>query len=497
MPNIVVKRTQRQVEDPSGVIRQEVRATGAEGRALEAVGAGLQEVAGGISAIGGAVQRRLNIQARMKAEEDLNRATNAATEVQRDLIPTRARELETPGLDSIGNRKRFGESLEKSISEKTKDMSPELRALVRNNLNSFVLDSEGKLAVHEAQERRKVTASNIAQVKDIAVQNATNDPASLEQGIADVANTINQYRAVGAMGEEEAQDTLEDARTDMFVSAIQGEMLRDADQAQGLFDALKQGIPSDAQKTLQSDINKQAKLQKEEDEATRKDTVEDFQNSLITSAVDGEVPTETSVKLSPAWELMEPSERKSTLQILRDADPLKKSDPVIKADFTTKVNTAPETLTEQDFIDKHGNGLSTADFQTLVTKWRENIESEETPAQSGRKQAYKILDDAKTKRIYDSDDLENELAWASATQALDVFVEENPNATAEEYTDFVENLLIIPEKDFINRFFDFFSDDKGIRFRAEAIKALTEAGHPVTESNIANISDQIEAQRGE
>jgi len=494
-----IPRAQRQVEDASEVSRVRTTAPTAGAEATEQLGRA-------ISGLGVVAAKFGRAQDRLAREEALNRSVDAANQVQQDSVKFLADERGKAGLDTLGtkadprdNVKRYDDFLEELIQARTADLPDNIKALTRQRLESSRLKNRTDLATHQQEQRRGVTLSNLDQARDNAVQESSNNPSlgTINDQLKSVSKTINLYKANGSIDTEDAQDRFTEARESIITSAVTSAIMIDADSGQSLLDETKAVLPSEVVKSLEKDIRNQRKLQKDEDEATRKQSVQDFQNSLITSAVDGEVPTETSVRLSPAWELMSPSEQKDTLKIIRDADPLKKSDPVVKADFTTRVNTAPETLTEQDFIDAHGVGLSTADFQTLITKWRKDTESENTPAQSGQKQAYKILNDAKTKRIYDSDDLENEFAWASATQALDVFVEENPNAEAEEYTDFVEKLLTIPEKDFINRFFDLFSDDKGIRFRAEAIKELTEAGRPVTENNIAHISDQIEAQRGE
>jgi hypothetical protein len=491
---IKVPRAQRQVQDPSGALRTQAVAQTGPGQALEALGAGLQDLSIGVRKLGQARER-------MNLQELVNRATDASTLVQRDMQPIRAQELQTPGLDSIGNRDRFNEEIEKSINLRTQDMSDEGKTLVRRNLSNFLIGTEKELAIHEASERRKVTASNLEQVKSLAMQNVANNPLSLESEIKQVANTVNQFRAIGAIGEEEAQNTLDEYMTDIRVSAIEGEMLRNADQAQQLLDTLREGIPADAQKTLQSDIKKQSKLQKEKTEANRVATVEAFQNNLTTQIVDGDVPTETAIRLSPAWDIMNSEEKAQTLSIQKKGDPFFVSDPLTLADFTTRVNTAPQTLTDQDFIDALGrkeNGLSTKDFQSLITKWKSDKDRPETPQESAQKTAYKVLNDARTKKIFSDDKLQNELAWATSTQALDSFIKENPNAKPEDYTNFVENTLTLPEKDFINRTFDFFrDDDKDIRFRAEAIKALTEAKFPVTEANILSVMEQLEEQRAE
>ena len=509
-----IPRGRRQVEEPSEVIRGRAVAPTAGKRAEAQLGQAIVQAGVATATIG---SRILNARARMAREEALNVSVNAANEIQNDLVQFVAGERIKPGLDSIGNVERFDEAFEERIQTRTAELPDELKALTRQRLQPYSIKTRGALANHQQEQRRGVTFSNLDQARDAAIQEAANNPSidTMESQLASVASTIALYRQNGSIDTEEAQARVADAQQKIITSAINSASLTNPELAQTLVDATKAVLPADIVKTLEADIRKQTKLQKDEQKAVRDEAAQTFTNETIDLAVDG-AATITQAQADPRWEVLNPKERETIRSIISKSSPLNKSDPVTLAEVTTLVNTDPLALTVDDWNAFHGRkeqGISTADFNRLFKQWQINIEELEneqnTATKSGIKQAYKILNDARTKEIFDSNDLDNELAWASATQALDVFVTENPEASAEEYTDFVEKLLVPDQKGFIDRQFDFFLRKvSGARFgepavitderlRADAIKALTEAGESITEANISEIARQIEDQRGD
>ena len=511
-----IPRAQRRVEDPTQVQRGRAVAPTAANQAQAQLGQAI--VGAGVAAA--KISDRIEVaRLKMEREEMLNRSVNASNEVQNDLIQLVAQEKTAPGLDSIGNQERFDEAFEASIQARTADLPEEVGALTRQNLQRYSFKTRTDLAVHQQEQRRGVTLSNLDQARDVAIQEAANDPtiATMEGQIESLASTISLYKENGSIDTEEAQDRFSEGREKIIVSGINSASLQNPEAAQALLDATKAVLPADIVKTMEADIRKQAKLQKDEQEAVRNETAQTFTNETIDLAVEG-AATITQAQADPRWNVLKPKERETIRSIISKSSPFNESDPVTLAEVTTLVNTDPEALTIDDWNAFHGRkeqGISTADFNRLFKQWQTNIEAINNDDQDIQKsaisQGYTVLNDAKTNDVYSSNDLENSIRWSRATQAFDVFIAENPEAEPEEVTDFVQTLLKAEQKGFIDRTFDFVTRSfTGARFgdpavvtdedlRTEAIKTLTEDGQQITEANIAfrarEIKDREDGER--
>lgn len=505
-----IPRAGRQVEDPSEVLTGQEVAPTAGTQAQIAAGSALQQAGRTVADVGGAVVSALDARRqaldKMAREAELNGAISADNDIKQSMVQFLAKEGAKTGLDTQDNIERFDAELLERTSELTVDLPDGAKVIVEQRQQNYRLKNRTNLAVQQQKEGKAVTLNNLTQVGAAIVQDTSNDPTveGINDGVSFMSSTLNFYLNEGLISNKEAEVILEDVRQESITAAVTSLSLQDPEAAQVLLDEAKEALPSEARKSLETDIKKQAKDQKEAAIAQRDETALNFTNETIDLATEGFV-SETQLKADPRWEILEPKEKTALLSIAKNSSPLNRSDSVTLAQLTTLVNTDPESLTIDDFIAFHGRedqGISTADFNRLFKQWQSNLKllrnGTVSAQDSAVKQAYTVLNDAKTKRLYSDDVLQNELAWASSTQALNIFVADNPEAEPEDYTSFVENILTLPEKDFINRTFDLFrNEDKDIRFRSEAIRALTDAGVPVTENNIANIQDQMEARSGE
>ena len=502
MAGIEIPRAERQVGDPSEVFRGRAVAPTAATEATQQLGRAIAGAGVNIARISAANER-------MAREELLNRSVSAANEIKQNSVNFIADETVTKaGLDTIGNVERLDSFVEEKFMESTADMSDEAKILTRQELQNWQLKTRTDFAIRQREQRRGVTLSNLDQARDEAIQEAAANPSvnTIEDQIKAMAITVFKYRATGSIDKEDAEERIEDGREKIITSAITSASLQNPEAAQVILDEMRTVLPAETVKSLEADIKKQIKIQEKEDEAARTKSVQDLTNKIIGQSLDG-TATVAQMKADPRWEAATSAEKKDMISIVKKSDPFNESDPVVLANFTTQVNTDPTKLIKQDFIDAHGEGLSTADFNRLYKQWQGTEGKTETPQESAIKQAYRILSDAKTKTVYSNDPVENSVRWSRATQALDVFVEENPNAEPEEYTDFVQTILDPDQRNFIVRAFDFnLRFVTGARFgepavvtnqelRTESIKILTQQGESLTEANISFIAQQLEDNR--
>lgn len=507
-----IPRAERQAEDPSKVKRGQFRAPTAGFEAQKQLGGAIAQAGQALGTIGVARQR-------MQNEESLNNAVNASNEVQNDLVQLLATEKTTAGLDTSGNLERFNEALEASIQDRTADFPDEIKALTRQRLGDYGVRTRTALALHQQEQRRGVTFSNLDQAQNVAIQEAANNPTvgTIEEQLKSVADTISLYRQNGSIDSEEAQDRFTEARQSIVTSAINSASLQNPEAAQALLDQTKAILPAETVKTLETDIRKQAKLQKDEQEAVRTESVQTFTNEIIDQSLEG-AATETQMKADPRWQAATPSERKTIESIVRNSNPFNESDTVVLADFTSRVNTEPLELTEQEFLNAHGKGLNTPDFNRLFKQWETKVKEikkgdAENPLQDGyEKQAYKLIEFMRKDTAFiepggvligqsDEELAENDLRAAQQVNSLARYIEEHPD---EDYVEtYIKPVLKPVQEGFISSVYDrvsgFFTDEpfieaeQDIEVRRQATDLLTEKGVEATRENINRVSAQIQA----
>ena len=511
-----VPRAERKVGDASQVIQGRAVAQTAGFEAEAALGQAIVRTGAALATVGNRIQTAKD---RMAREEALNRSVNAANEVQGDLIQLVAKERKTPGLDSVGGQDRFLEGLETSFQARTADMSDDLKALTRQQLQSYSLKTRTGLASHEQEQRRGVTFSNLDQATDAAVQEAANNPTldTMESQLTSVASTISLYRQNGSIDEEEAQTRVADAQQKIIVSAINSATLTDPEAAQALVDATKAVLPADIVKSLETDIRKQTKLQKDEADAERDATAQTFLSDLTDLAVDG-AATITQAQASPAWEILTSKEKETARSVISKGSPFNASDPVTLAEVTTLVNTDPETITIDDFNEFHGRknqGISTADYNRLVKQWQTKIEEMEQgtakdPLQDGfEKQAYRLLEFMRKDTAFiepggfligqSPEELaENDLLAAQQVNSLARYIEDHPG---EDYVEtYIKPVLKPVQQGFISSIYDRVTSDvpsiipePDVDIRRQASDLLTKSGVDITREKINQASAQIQA----
>ena len=513
-----VPRAERQVGDASQVKRGRFVAQTAGLEAEAQLGQAI--VGAGVAAtkIGNRIQVARD---RMAREEALNRSVNAANEVQNDLIQIVAKEGQTPGLDSIGNVERFDEAREQSIQTRTADMPEELKALTRQRLQDYNFRTRTALATHQQEQVRGVTFSNLDQARDAAIQETANNPTldTMESQLASVASTISLYQQNGSIDEEEAQARIAEAQQEIIVSGISSATLTDPEAAQALVDATQAVLPTDVVKTLEADIRKQTKLQKDALDAQRDEIAQTFTNEIEDQALTGTV-TETQLQASPAWDELTTPEKNHLTSVAKKSSPFNTSDPVTLAEVTTLVNTDPESITQDDFDAWHGrpvDGINTDDYNRLIKAWRVKIKeiekgAPEDPLQAGfEKQAYLLIDRMRKDTAFiepggfligqSPEELaENDLRAAQQVNSLARYIADNPG---EDYVEtYIKPVLKPVQQGFIARVYDkgvteaLFPSiivEEDIEIRRQASDLLTKSNIDLTRENINRVSAQIRA----
>lgn len=492
-----------------------------EANAIRAFGAALGDVGRAVVSVGRGQEREAAAIAKTERSREIRtakaRADSANTEAKRRL----AIEMGSFLPANVGNDTALAsEAWSKRSSEITTEVAGEFE-LQEGNLdtdyynagltttldgyNSSLVDSliNGELAkvneILDTQEQFDIDyVTRQAASEDILDIHAGLVNEFVDKMQVDAENELNQAVFVGE------GNTVEDranAYSEKLGIAILNErILQDPTGARDALDALKPVLTPDTIKTLETDITKQEKLRADQAKAERDATAQTFANEIERQGLEGTV-TETQLITDPRWEELTTSEKNHLTSVAKKSSPFNTSDPIALAELTTQVNTAPEELTDSDFDELHGDGISTADYNRLIGKWKTKINqinnNSETAQTSSIKRGYKVLSDAKTNNIYSGKEGENSVRWSRATQAFDVFIEQNENATPEEITNFVETLLKPEQKGAVDRTFDFiqrsFTGGRGgdpavvtnKDLRTKAIETLTEDGQQLTEANIA------------
>lgn len=517
MAGIQIQRAKRRVEDPSEVFRTRAQAPTAATEATQQLGRAIVGAGVDIARIS---QRRIAANERLAREETLNRSVSAANEIKQASVQFIADEtVNKAGLDTIGNVERFDSFSEEKFLERMADESDEVKLLTRQELQAWRLNTRTDFAIRQQEQRRGVTLSNLDQARDDAVQEASTNPSvdTIEGQIKSMALTVFKYKAAGSIDAEEAEERIDDGREKIITSAITSASLQNPEAAQVILDEMKSVLPADIVKTLEADITKQAKIQKDEAEAIRKESVENFTNETIDLALKG-AATETQMKADPRWQAATPGERKTLASIVKNSNPFNESDPVTLAEFTSAVNTTPLELTEQEFLEAHGKGLNTADFNRLFKQWQTKVEEikkgdAENPLQDGyEKQAYDLIEFMRKDTAFiepggiligqSAEELaENDLRAAQQVNSLARYIEENPN---EDYVEtYIKPVLKPVQQGFVSSVYDsvsgFFTDEPAIsaepdiEIRRQAADLLTEKGVEATRENINRVSAQIRA----
>ncbi len=526
MANFQIPRAQRRVEDPSEVFRGRAQAPTAATEATQQLGRAIAGAGVNIARISAANER-------MARETALNRSNNASNLVQEELTQFVVDELAKVGSNTEGNTEDFKEVFNASLQRHTSELSDEGKILTNLKIAPYFLSTNKSLATHQSNERRAETISNLNQTRDKALLSIGKDPSieNIMEQRAIVGKELNQYTEF--IGKEAVEDRMEEMIQDSIETAVIAISSQDPEAAGFFLEQNKEQLPVETIKSLETDIRKQTKLQKDELEAARKESVQNFTNKIIDLAPSGEL-TLTQLHAAPEWAFANPSERKNLESIVNKSDPLKKSDNIIRADFITKIATAPLDLTEKDFNDAHGNGLSSNDYKAFIGEWQTKIEeirngTEENPLQDQyKKQAYRLIEFMRKDTAFiepggffagqSPEELqENDLKAAQAVNSLARYIEENPN---EDYVEtYIRPVLQPVQEELVSGIYDrasSFAAEKTGRIRAEtevlfpipfdgpsisaeqdvgirrqAADLLTEKGVEATRENINRVSAQI------
>ncbi len=498
-----VPRKQRQFEDPSEVIQGRAVAATA---GLEAEAALGQAIVGAGVDLGTIISRNRRAKQRMARERMINRSTEAANFVRQDMVEFKVKELSTPGLKTEDNLERLANFYKERIQERTADLSENEKLLVDQELGADRIKDQTDFAKHQQEQLKGVVFSNIEQSRDRAVQEAANDPtlSTIEAKFKSFNLTVLKAKVAGSIGEEEAEDMRKEGEIMIARSAIVSATLLNPELAQIILEdkLIKDILPAETVKALETDIRKQTKLQKDEAAAERDATAQTFLSDLTDLAEDG-AATVTQAQASPAWNVLTPEEKKNALSIISKGSPFNKSDDVIRATLTTEVIANPTPQTRQKLLDAHANGLSTVHFKELFKQLETTLGQDETPQEAAIARGYTELNDAKTNNVFDSNEAKNSNEWARATQAFGKFVKDNPDAKPEDYPNFTEQLLQEVKRGFLGSAWDLIrhpilfkrelgaSEDEP-KSRRLAIGALTTAGQEITEANIIDAINQLE-----
>ncbi|KKL68366.1 hypothetical protein LCGC14_2125710, partial [marine sediment metagenome] len=459
---------------------------------------------------------------RMAREAAFNRTVDAADRVRQGSVQFLVDESSKSGSDTEGNVERYDDFLEALIQEETADFPEELKLLTRRRLQAPRLKNRTGLAVHQQEQVRGETFFNLDKAADAAVQEVTNNPTlgNMQAELEDGAFLISEYKAGGFIDAEEAEARTDNLRQRVFTAAINSATLTDPEAAQALVDATKAVLPAETIKSLEADIRKQTKLQKDEAKAERDATAKTFINEIEDQALDGTV-TQTQLQASPVWDILTTSEKNHLTSVAKDSSPFNTSDPVTLAEVTTLVNTDPTSITEDDFDAWHGravDGISTSDYNRLIKVWRTNIEEIEKgeatdPLQKGfEKQAYLLIDRMRKDTAFidpggfftgqTPEELqENDLLAAQQVNSLARYIEEHPG---EDYVEtYIKPVLKPIQEGFVSGVYDrataFFTDEpsiiieEDIEIRRQAADLLTKSGVDITRENINRASAQIKA----
>ena len=119
-------------------------------------------------------------------------------------------------------------------------------------------------------------------------------------------------------------------------------------------------------------------------------------------------------------------------------DPLTQTNDAVYGNMSERINLYPETIKKADIWALHGKGLSTSDCEKL-TKAHEGNEKDSVKAQAA-KRAHASLKSLKGAGIFGEDE-EAELTWGKKANALDNYLSNNPDASNEDITTYLDGLV--------------------------------------------------------
>jgi len=191
-------------------------------------------------------------------------------------------------------------------------------------------------------------------------------------------------------------------------------------------------------------------------------------------------------------------------------DPFEVDVPKTVAEMWTEIHIASENFeTKEDILDKyHGKGVSTNTVNKGIKEWTTKPKD---PTKTARaKRGFTVLKNLETDGVYDTDEKKNILIWNQKTNQLEQWIEDNPDASDAAFESYIEQLVEVEKRNWVLRLFDTFSEVatgemavraarivktvKTTKKRERAIRELKMAGMPITEANIENAMQQIEAE---
>jgi len=132
-------------------------------------------------------------------------------------------------------------------------------------------------------------------------------------------------------------------------------------------------------------------------------------------------------------------------------DPYTVQNDAIYGNMSELVSLHPEATSDRKIWDLHGEGLSTDNCKLLVKEWKSKTE-DPVKAQAA-KRAHSSLKSMKSAGIFGEDE-EAEITWGKKANALDNYLSDNPDASNEDITTYLEGLVSEEKSNYFGEILD-------------------------------------------
>jgi hypothetical protein len=482
-----------------------------------------------------------------KANDIYNNSYRQATQAFVDEIHNDGRRNIDPENPDENPVARFNRITNKIMETNLEGVDEDTSNLVRARFGERKNYWDERISVKQVKDIQKDRLSNLEQAQDNYATAVFSDPGALEN----VLEAVDVDIAASGLTGEDAQNARIEARDRLAKETLLGIAQTQPKTAQkllesGAYDNLLKD--PDSKRDLQSRIKTQAGLLKGRREEALEQVREEWRNEALAKMSKGEL-REAQVMASP----LKATEKSTWISKIKaqakDFNAFLTSDDIIKADVTDRVYTESDTITTDEIFGLMGKGLSTADATTLGNKLREIQGKKGNPLKNSEiSQAMTQLELMRKSNFFDplgragKPSTENNLEAGRQKIALEQWAQQNPDKSPLDY---IDALTKTESGSYINWISSFFTTsdlsvsegllpvtqlsedvieeltpaelrgkletetEEGRRAResvdrlrataSRAVQMLRQAGQPVTQSNVEEVTRRLlrQEQRGE
>lgn len=435
-----------------------------------------QDVAGAVGDVGRAIgdvgDAVTKHREKLRKQDLENKSSDIETTYDDEQRAWSADESSKTGGDSFGNIERAEKFRDDSISKYTKDIEdPELKGRIESYIQNRSGGMMDKLSIHQAGQRSEVSEQIRTKKIDGILKDSFDSNEPIEESLARWQETIIGQRATGQLGEEEAAELLANGEEKIAEASLDGIVNRDPEAAIELIEAgaydefldQKQIKAFDKQaKTLQKALDADAKARANEAAKAEQDALKQKQKEtgdvFVAGITEGSLTREHVLQsaLDPTGEnskehwLKEIEKRDK--KVKESIDETWETNPVVEADFISRITEDPLSVSDTEITDKLGDGLDNATSKQLLTFKKQRISKDRDPVkEQEEKTSMQRLNDAKKSSFFSSDPRENERLWAENATNLQRYIQNHPEKDLNEY---VTQILEPIEVSFIDSLFD-------------------------------------------